>query len=207
MNTQMDAQMDSLCFDLLDFDMKNPVFPLNAAAIPTPTDQVPAFNDHYTQCIGTPTPFQSITFYSDFTRVVTQRELDYSVKQSIVDFFGISFIPDPTIDLMCAEAFQQFSLPANRAQPQCTTKQGLHSKRSPQHKAKRAKNYNDAIVRTSCENCKEKDLRMKLIKKSVNCNVGDLMKLETFWSGLKMQKSQLATLLPINKLTIHCTKN
>ena len=104
----MDAQKDLLCFNLLDFDMKNPVFPLNAAAfivqmsaIPTPTDQVPAFNDHYTQRIGTPTPFQSITFYSDFTRVVTQRKLDYSVKQSIVDFFGISFIPDLTIDLMC----------------------------------------------------------------------------------------------------------
>ena len=106
---------------------------------------------------------------------------------------------------MCAEAFQQSSLPANRAQPQCTTKQGLHSKRSPQHKAKRAKNYNDAIVRTSCENCKEKDLRMKLIKKSVNCNVYDLMKLETFWSGLKMEKSQLATLPPINEIdhTLH----
>ena len=88
MNTQMDAQMDSLCFDLLDFDMKNPVFPLNAAAfivqmsaIPTPTDQVPAFNVHYTQRIGTPTPFQSITFYSDFTRVVTQREPMYHFLQ------------------------------------------------------------------------------------------------------------------------------
>ena len=77
-HTQMDAQMDLLCFDLLDFDMKNQVFPLNAAAfivqmsaIPTPTDQAPVLNDHYAQRIGTPTTFQSITFYSDVTRVVS----------------------------------------------------------------------------------------------------------------------------------------
>ena len=46
---------------------------------------------------------------------------------------------------------------------------------------------------------------MQLIKKTVNCNVGDLLKLETFWSGLKIEKAQLATLPPINEIdhTLH----
>ena len=32
-NTQMDAQLDLLCFDLMDFTCEHPVFPKNAAYV------------------------------------------------------------------------------------------------------------------------------------------------------------------------------
>ena len=76
------------------------------AYIPTLTDQVPVFNDYYVQCIGTPNSFEAVSFYSDFMRLMNQRELTIDVKQSIIDFFQILFIPDPKIDVLCAEAFQ-----------------------------------------------------------------------------------------------------
>ena len=224
MNSEMDAQMDLLCFDLMDFDMKHPVFPFNAAAfivemtaISSPPDHVPVLKNHYAQRIGETNSFQAVTFYSDFTRVMNQREITSDMKQSVVNFFEISFVPDSTIDLLCAEAFQRPSpsitsqpLPSKRAQPQCTTKQSLHSKKSPQklspqRKAKRSKNYDEPILRTRCDNCKDKDLRMKLTKKILNCNVADLMKFVMFWNGLKMEKAQLATLPPVNEIdhTLH----
>ena len=132
MNSEMDAQMDLLCFDLMDFDMKHPVFPFNAAAfivemtaISSPPDHVPVLKNHYAQRIGETNSFQAVTFYSDFTRVMNQREITSDIKQSVVNFFEISFVPDPTIDLLCAEAFQRPSpsitsqpLPSKRAQPQ-----------------------------------------------------------------------------------------
>ena len=34
----------------------------------------------------------------------------------------------------------------------------------------------------------------------MHCNAGDLLKLETFWNGLKIEKAQLATLPPINEI-------
>ena len=71
---------------------------------------------------------------------------------------------------------------------------------SPQPKTKRSKNYNALILRTKCDNCTEKDLRFKFTKKTIKCNAGDLLKLETFWNGLKVEKAQLATLPPINEI-------
>ena len=204
MNLQMDAQRDLLCFDLFDFDMRHTIFPFNAAvfitemaAIATPTDHIPVFNGHYTQRVGTPNSFEAVTFYSDFTRLMNERELSTNVKQAILDFFHISFVPDPTIDLLCAEAFQPAAqiTPAKRA-PQ---------KLSSQPKPKRSKSYNNPILRTKCDNCTEKDLLIKLTKKTINCNTGDLLKLETFWNGLKIEKARLATLPPIDQIdnTLH----
>ena len=46
---------------------------------------------------------------------------------------------------------------------------------------------------------------MKLMKKISTCNVGDLMKFDTFWGGVKIEKRQLATLPPVNEInqTMH----
>ena len=209
MDAQMDAQKDLLCFDLMDFDMKTPVFPDKAATfiitmtgIPTPTDQIPMFNGHYAQRIGTPNSFEAVTFYSDFLRVVNQRELTPAIKQIVIDFFDISFTYDPTIDMLCSEVFQPVTQSGQRSQQKQPPKrkQSPQRKCSPPQKNKRTKNYNDPILRTSCENCKEKDLRMKLIKKTVNCDGRDLMKLQTFWNVVKMENRQLATLPPINEI-------
>ena len=41
---------------------------------------------------------------------------------------------------------------------------------------------------------------MRLIKKTMNCNVADLMKFETFWNSVKIEKAQLATLSPVNEI-------
>ena len=110
----MDAQKDLLCFDLMDFDMKNPVFPDKAATfivtttgIPTPTDQIPMFNGHYAQRIGTPNSFEAVTFYSDFLRVVNQRELTPAIKQIVIDFFDISFTYDPRLICYVQKLFNQ----------------------------------------------------------------------------------------------------
>ena len=109
----MDAQRDLICFDLLDFDMKHPVFPKNAAyfivqmsGLVLRQDYIPSFSDNYLQRMGTPSEFDSINFYSDFTRIVGGVILTTDIQNAILKFFEISFIPHPAIDLLCAEAFQ-----------------------------------------------------------------------------------------------------
>ena len=69
MDTQMDAQLDLLCFDLFDFDMKHPVFPGNAlmfmiqmTCINIPQDHIPVFSDLYNSKVGTPSDFESVDF-------------------------------------------------------------------------------------------------------------------------------------------------
>ena len=76
MNTQ-DAQRDLMCFDLMDFDMKHPVFPHNAAAfivqvssISTPQDCIPSFSDMYRAKVGELSDFDKIAFYGDFARLM-----------------------------------------------------------------------------------------------------------------------------------------
>ena len=201
----MDAQRDLICFDLLDFDMKHPVFPKNAAyfivqmsGLVLRQDYIPSFSDNYLQRMGTPSDFDSVNFYSDFTQIVSGRILTKDIQDAILKFFEISFVPDPAIDLLCAEAFQLNPI-ANQP-PSQSVKRHLHTKASAQPKSKRAKNYNHPLVKTRCENCKEQELRMKLIKKITTSNVADLIKFETFWNGVKIEKNQLATLPPVNEI-------
>ena len=163
-----------------------------------PQDHIPSFSDLYLKKIGAPSDFESLSFYSDFILIVNGRLLTTVLQEAILKFFEISFIPDPTMDLLCSEAFQ--SNPISNQSPSQSVKRQLHTKASPQTKPKRAKNYNHPLVKTRCENCKEQELRMKLIKKITTCNVADLMKFETFWNGVKIEKSQLATLPPVNEI-------
>ena len=76
----MQSTMDVLCFDLMDFDAKHPIFPPNAckfiieaASIPTPTDSIPTFDAMYATRVGRPNDFESVLFYSDFTRLMNSR--------------------------------------------------------------------------------------------------------------------------------------
>ena len=44
---------------------------------------------------------------------------------------------------------------------------------------------------------------MKLMKKITTCDVGDLMKFESFWNGVKIEKNLLATMPPINEIDLN----
>ena len=215
----MDAQLDLLCFDLFDFDMKHPVFPGNAlmfmiqmTCINIPQDHIPVFSDLYNSKVGTPSDFKSVDFYSDFSRLMGSRIWTTDLQEALIKFFEVSFIPDPTIDLLCAEAFRPSPTiqvtPAskkNKARKTPDSKPSPPARASASRKNKREKNYNSPLIRTRCDNCAEKDLRMKLMKKISTCNVGDLMKFDTFWGGVKIEKRQLATLPPVNEInqTMH----
>ena len=181
----MDAQRDLLCFDLFDFDMKHPVFPKNAAyfivqmsGVVLRQDYIPSFSDLYLQRMGTPSDFDSVNFYSDFTRIVSGMLLTTDIQDAILKFFEISFIPDPAIDLLCAEAFQptaaiQTSPALKKVKPTKTADSKLSPARANRSKKnKREKNYNSPLITTHCENCAAKDLRMKLMKKMTTCDVG-----------------------------------
>ena len=113
--------------------------------------------------MGAPSDFESVSFNSDFTQIVNGRLLTTDLQEAILKFFEISFIPDPTIHLLCSEAFHSNSI--SNQPPSQSVKRHLHTKASPQPKAKRAKNYSHPLVTTRCVNCKEQELRMKLIKR------------------------------------------
>ena len=128
----MDALLDFFCFDLMDFDCKHPVFPKNAvyffmqrADISIPQDHIPSFSDAYLQRLGVPSDFESVNFYRDFTRLINSRTITADVREGIIKFFEISFLPDPAIDILCFEAFRP-STTFKRTQPDqapsCTVK-------------------------------------------------------------------------------------
>ena len=91
---------------------------------------------------------------SDFTRFMNNRLMTPSMQQQLMGYFQISFVTDPSIDLICAEAFQPTRGGKNSKTP--------HS--SPTKPKKRAKNYNTPVVCTSCDNCDEKEMRFKPLK-------------------------------------------
>ena len=92
---------------------------------------------------------------------------------------------------MCAEAFQTTSK---------KTKSPRKVSASPAAPKKRAKNYNSPLLHSHCENCDEKEMRFKLIKKITNCKVNDLMKFDNFASGLKVENAMMLTLPPVNEI-------
>ena len=102
-----------LCFDLINFNLKSPVFPKNACQlilemflIPTSRDKVATFDVMYNQLQGELNDFESIAFYCDFTGLMESKSITKNVQFGVLDFFKITFINDPIIDLMCAEAFE-----------------------------------------------------------------------------------------------------
>ena len=82
---------------------------IQMTAINVPQDYVPVFNDTYNEKIGTPTDFESVAFYSDFTCIIESRLITTDLQEAFLKFFEVSFIPDPVIDLLCGEAFQSSS--------------------------------------------------------------------------------------------------
>ena len=56
------------------------------------------------------------------------------------------------------------------------------------------------MICTHCENCDDKAMRLKLIKKITNCKTHDLMKLDSFAAGLKVENALMLTLPPINEI-------
>ena len=49
--------------------------------------------------------FDSVTFYAEFTCLTNARPITTDVKEGVIHFFDISFIPDPAIDVVCFKAF------------------------------------------------------------------------------------------------------
>ena len=89
MNSQMDAQLDLLCFDLMHFDCTHPVFPKNAAyfmihmsEIDIPQDHIPQFGDIYKSRVSEMNDFQTVEFYADFTRLISSRPITTDVKEN-----------------------------------------------------------------------------------------------------------------------------
>ena len=81
-------------------------FFMNMSNIDTPQGHIPIFGNVYLKKLCTPSDFESVTFYSDFTRLINACPLTADIQEGILKFFEISFIPDPAVDLLCFEAFQ-----------------------------------------------------------------------------------------------------
>ena len=79
------------------------------ASVDIPKDTIPSFDALYEDRIGTPNDFEAVEFYADFTRLMTNRIMTPSMQQQVMGYFQISFITDPALDLMCAEAYSQES--------------------------------------------------------------------------------------------------
>ena len=73
-----------------------------------PTDTIPAFDVLYCDRLGHVNDFEAVTFYSDFTWLTNSRLMTPFMQQQLIGYFQSSFVTDidPSIDLMCAEAFQ-----------------------------------------------------------------------------------------------------
>ena len=159
------------------------------AGIQVPKGQIAEFDEAYQSRIGPLNDFEKVTFYSDFTRLIGNTILTPSMQEQVRQFFQICFVEDMTsIDLLCAEVFLQ---------PNPTTMTPPSDK---QPKKKRARNYNSPLQTMHCNNCEEKDLRFKLVKKMMNCNKNDLLKFAKFSNDLKTENALLAALPPLNEI-------
>ena len=113
--TTMDPVSEILAFDFQDFDMKHVFFPTNScdfiiemAGIQVPKGQIAEFDEAYQSRIGPLNDFEKVTFYSDFTRLITNTILTPSMQEQVRQFFQIFFVVGMTsIDLLCAEVFLQ----------------------------------------------------------------------------------------------------
>ena len=189
--TNMQQDMDKLTFDLLEFDGKYKVFPINACAfminmcgIEIPRDTVPTFNNLFGNRLGSISDFEAVSFYSDFTRLVTTHVMTPSLQNQLMGYFQISFTTDPAIDVMCAEAFQTSSIGTKTKTPYNTRKKST----------KRSKQYNKPIMSLRCNDCDDNAIRFKLMKKMTTCSNEDLHKFNNFWYSLKSENALMATL-------------
>ena len=111
----MEAVTEILAFDLLNFDMKLRTFPQNACAFIIEMTGIQAPNEHLAKCdemyhsrIGPLSDFETMTFYSDFTRIELNTLLTPSLQDQVRQFFQIRFVEDMTsVDLMWVEVFIQ----------------------------------------------------------------------------------------------------
>ena len=84
----MDTVSEILAFDLLYFDMKHATFPTNAcpfiiemAGIQVPKDNIAEFDETYQTRIGPFNDFETVIFYSDFTRLIANTILTPSMQE------------------------------------------------------------------------------------------------------------------------------
>ena len=189
--------IDKLSFDLINFDLAHSVFPTNACSfivhmtgVDIPTDTIPVFDSIYGNQVGATNDFEAVAFYSDFSRLVQGYILNPEMKNHIMGYFQVRFNTDPTIDLMCSEAFQ----------PRSDSTKSKILKSSPTKSKKRAKKYNTPVVCTRCDSCDKQSSRMKLIKRITTCSDRDLIRYEKFWRNLKLENSLITTLPPVEEL-------
>ena len=105
----MEAVTEILAFDLLDFDMKHPTFPKNACAfiiemagIQVPNGHLAEFDEMNHSQIGALNDFETVAFYIDFPRIMSNTLLTPSLQDQVRQFFQIRFVEDMTsVDLMC----------------------------------------------------------------------------------------------------------
>ena len=82
-----------------------------------------------------------------------------SLQDQVHQFFQIRFVEDMTsVDLLCAEVFIQ---PSSMG----IAKQSQSERLDKKPRKKQARNYNSSIHSIHCDNCKEKELCLKLVKK------------------------------------------
>ena len=141
------------------------------------------FDDLFGDRVGELNDFEAVDFYSDFTRMMSNRIMIPSMQEQLLGYFQITSVPDPAIDLVCAEASKQTSTDTNTS--------------SPTKPKKRTKHYNKPIISVACVNCDETDLRFMLIKKLTTCKADDVYKFHQFWVNLKAENVLISALPPI----------
>ena len=223
MNMEEDYNNYELSYELNKFDIEFIFWPVQIADFVTrmgeitpPLHKLPIIGLNKANRVVQLSDEETVLIYQRINSVFKKFEpLNDKLKNSILEYFDIVFIPDATqqdVDVLCLEAFGnldtafedynpvvQFTQDHPDLQsPVVNTTQSTTKKRS--QRSRRANNYNTPIIRTSCSNCEENTLRLKLLKKIQNAKMHDLLKVESCIRGIRVENTLMASLPPINEI-------
>ena len=198
-------------------------FVVRLAEIPLPVHQLPIIGSKEAHRVVELSDEETVVAYNHINNLLNKfTPLHDECKNIIIQFFDIVFVPDATqqdVDVLCFEAFgnvdslfddynpvvsftqdhPHFNVPEIPIQgPEITPSRSSPKKKKQQ--SRRSKNYDTPIIRTSCSNCDEYTLRLKLLKKVSNMKMHDLLKVDSCIRGVRVENALMASLPPINEI-------
>ena len=79
---------------------------INISSISHPPDTVLTFDALYSDWLGQLNDVEAVNFYSDLTRLINAHIMTPPMHKQLLECFHIVFETDPSIHLICAEAFK-----------------------------------------------------------------------------------------------------
>ena len=190
-------------------------FVVRMAEIPLPSQQLQLIGSIKANRVVELSNEETVLFYQRLSSLFNKFEpLTDKYKNTILEYFDITFIPDATqqdVDILCFEAFGDLDasfddhntvINFTQHHPDLQAAEIKSSRLSPKKRSqRRSKNYNQPIIRTSCSSCEEYTLRLeKLLKKIHNAKMHDLLKIDSCIRGICFENTLMASLPPVNEI-------